>query len=341
MSIGGGTGADGAAFVLLDPAKAAPTSVGTAGGGLGFAGLAGVAVSFQTYPQAGVNSHNFVAIETSTAGGKATFLASTTKVPDLRAHSRDVVVSVNGSTLGVAIDGTNVLSTAVAAIKPTALVGFSAGTGSVTDVHAITDVQVVTGRTAMPGPATGGWSINGSTTRNGGTVQLTAAVNSQAGTAIYATPVPIANLRANFTVQIGGGSGADGLTLMLLDPAIAGPSSVGRSGGGLGFAGLTGAAVCFVTYPQGGINSSNFAGIETGTGAGAKFVSSSTALPNLRSGTHEVTVTVASGKLVVTIDGKALLSTAVGVPTTALVGFSAATGGKNDVHAVSNLHIAY
>ena len=218
LSIGGGTGADGAALVLLDPAKASPTSVGGAGGGLGFAGLAGVAVSFVTYPQGGIDSHNFVGIETGTAGGAASFLASTTNVPDLRARSHDVVVSVSGSTIGIAIDGTDVLSQLVPALKPTALVGFSAGTGALTDVHAITDAQVVSGRTAMPVPATG-WSLNGSTTLSGGTVQLTAAVAGQAGTAIYATPVPTAHLQANFTMAIGGGTGADGLTFMLLDPA--------------------------------------------------------------------------------------------------------------------------
>src|SRR6185312_1394817 len=149
--------ADGAALVLLDPAKATPTSIGGVGAGLGFAGLAAVAVSFVTYPQGGIDSHNFVGIQTSTAGGTASFLASTTNVPDLRARNHDVVVAVSGSTVSVAIDGTDVLSTAVPTLKPTALVGFSAGTGTATDVHAITDAQVVSGRTAMPVPASG-WS---------------------------------------------------------------------------------------------------------------------------------------------------------------------------------------
>jgi hypothetical protein len=76
-------------------------------------------------------------------------------------------------------------------------------------------------------------------------VQLIAAGSSQAGTAICATPVPTAHLRADFTIQIGGGTGADGLTFMLLDPAANGASAVGRAGGGLGFAGLTGVAVCW------------------------------------------------------------------------------------------------
>ncbi|WP_051809027.1 lectin-like domain-containing protein [Actinoplanes subtropicus] len=335
LSIGGGTGADGAALVLLDPAQASPTSVGEAGGGLGFAGLAGVAVSFVTYP------HDLLGIETGTAGGAPSVLASTTDVPDLRARSHDVVVSVGGTTISVAIDGTDVLSQAVPALQPTALVGFSAGTGSLTDVHGITAAQVVSGRTAVPAPGAG-WSLNGSTTLSGGTVQLTAALAGQAGTAIYATPVPTAHLWATFTMAIGGGTGADGLTFMLLDPARNAPSAVGRNGAGLGFAGLTGVAVAFVTYPQGGVTSNNFAGIQTGTATGATFVATSTAVPDLRTGTHEVGVAVAGGSLVVAIDGSPLFTTPVaGIPATGLIGFSGATGGLTDVHTVSGLHIAY
>ena len=344
LSMTGGTGADGATFVLLDPAKAASTSVGAIGGGLGFAGLEGVAVSFVTYPQSGITSHNFVGIQTSTAGGKATFVASTTNVPDLRAAGRDVVVSVAGTTLTVSIDGVQVLQKSVPSLKPTALVGFGAGTGGATDVHSVTDAQIVVGRTAVAVPPAG-WKLNGTTAMTGTTVRLTPATVGAAGTAIYGTTVPTANLQTDFTIQIGGGSGgADGLTFMLLDPAKTASTAVGRNGAGLGFTGLTGVAVSFVTYPEAGINSHNFAGIEIGTSAGATFKTSTSTskVPNLRSGTHVVRVAVKGANLVVTIDGAALFNTAVaGIPANALIGFSGATGGATDVHAVSNIHIAY
>jgi hypothetical protein len=341
LAMTGGTGADGATFLLLNPAKAAATSVGGAGGGLGFAGLEGVAVSFVTYPQSGIGSHNFVGVETSTAGGRATFVASTTNVPDLRAAGRDVVVSVVGTTLTVSIDGVQVLKQSVPSLKPTALVGFSAGTGGATDVHSVTDAQVVVGRNAAPVPPTG-WKLNGSTAMKGSTVQLTPATVGAAGTAIYDTVVPTAGLRTDFTIQIGGGSGADGLTFMLLDPAKTASTAIGRNGAGLGFAGLTGVAVSFATYPQGGINSHNFPGIETGTAAGATFQTWTTKLPSLRTGTHVVRAAVSGGSLVVTVDGAALFDTPVaGIPANAMIGFSGATGGATDVHAVSNVHIAY
>jgi hypothetical protein len=248
---------------------------------------------------------------------------------------------VDGTTLTLSIDGVQVLKQSVPSLTPTALVGFAAGTGGSTDVHSVTDAQVVVGRSAAPVPPTG-WKLNGSTTMNGSTVQLTPATIGAAGTAIYDAAVPTANLRTDFTIQIGGGSGADGLTFMLLDPAKTASTAVGRNGAGLGFAGLTGIAVSFATYPQGGVNSHNFAGIETGTAAGATFQTWTTNLPNLRTGTHVVRAAVSAGSLVVTIDGAPLFNTPVaGIPANAMIGFSGAAGGATDVHAVSNVHIAY
>jgi hypothetical protein len=341
LSTTGGTGADGSTLLLLDPAKATPTSVGTGGAGLGFAGLEGVAVSFVTHPESGVDAPNFVGVETSTAGGAATFVASTTAVPDLRAAPRDVVVGIDRTTLTVSIDGVQVLQTTVPALKPTALVGFSAGTGSLTDVHSITDATVVTGRHAATVPPTG-WKLNGSATMQDAAVQLTPATVAQAGTAVFTTTVPTAHLQADFTVQLSGGTGADGLTFMLLDPAKSSSTSIGGAGAGLGFGGLTGVAVAFATYPQGTITAGNFAGIETGTASGPVFQTTSTTLPALRTGTHVVRVLVDGDHLVVTIDGAALFNTAVaGIPVNAVIGFSGATGGRTDVHAISNVHVAY
>jgi hypothetical protein len=342
LSMTGGTGADGAAFLLLDPAQASATSLGGAGGGLGFAGLAGVAVSFLTYPQGGISSNNFVAIETSTAGGTAKFVASTTNVPNLRSTTHAAKVTVNGTTISLSLDGNQVLSAQVPALQLSAVVGFSAGTGSVTDVHMVTDVGIVTKGTAMPAPSGNGWTRKGSTTVNGQTVQLTPATANQTGTAVYSRPAATAQLKANFTIQIGGGTGgADGLTFMLLDPTKASPASVGGGGGGLGFAGLAGVAVAFVTYPQGGITSHNFMGITTGGSPTPTYLTTSTSIPDLRSGTHRVDITVGANNLIVKLDGTQVFNTAVTVPANAYVGFSAATGGYTDVHAVSNVHIVY
>jgi hypothetical protein len=64
-------------------------------------------------------------------------------------------------------------------------------------------------------------------------------------------------------------------------------------------------------------------------------------VPNLRTGTHEIDVSVSGGRLIVRVDGALVSDTAVAVPATALVGFSGATGAATDLHAVHDLRISY
>jgi hypothetical protein len=202
---------------------------------------------------------------------------------------------------------------------------------------------VTTAATVVPAPPAAGWQDNGSATTNGGTIQLTAAATGQAGTAIFGTAIPTAHLDARFTIQIGGGTGADGLSFMLLDPARTTPTSLGDPGGGLGFEGLAGVAVSFVTYQHPGYPSDNFVGVATGGSGGTlTFAGTSTSIPALRTGTHAVEVTTSpAGHLVVAVDGVAVLDVAVAIPANAFVGFSGGTGGRTDVHAVSGIGIAY
>jgi hypothetical protein len=143
----GGTGGQGATFSLLNPSLSAPTAVGSSGSGLGFGGLPGVAVAFVTQPQSGIQSANFVGIATSTTGGKITFVASTTNIPSLRGAAHEVLIHIVGTTLTVSIDGTQVLSTPVASLTPTALVGYTASTGASTstDVHTVSAAQIIGG----------------------------------------------------------------------------------------------------------------------------------------------------------------------------------------------------
>src|SRR5262249_47029051 len=62
LSIDGGNGADGLTLTLADASSTAPTALGAAGGGLGFSGIQGIAIAFDTF-QNGVNpSDNFVGI---------------------------------------------------------------------------------------------------------------------------------------------------------------------------------------------------------------------------------------------------------------------------------------
>jgi hypothetical protein len=343
LTTNGGTGADGTTFALLDAAKQSATSLGPVGAGLGFAGLAGVAVAFVTYPQNGIDSHNFVAILTSTAGGPATVVSSTTNVPNLRTAPRQVTLGVSGTTLTVSVDSKRVLTATVPSVPKSAIVGFTASTGASTDVHRIGNAQVLAGLTFVPPPPATGWTFNGVATTLNGTLRLTQAITDQIGSAFYATAIPTNRLHASFDIRIGGGTGADGMTFVLLDASRAGPTSIGGGGGGLGFSGLPGVAVTFVTYKHAGEPSNNFVGISTGgSGRALTYVATSTAVPALRTGSHHVDIAVgAGGHLVITVDGQQILDAFVAIPTKALVGFTAATGALTDDHSASAITIGY
>jgi hypothetical protein len=154
--------------------------------------------------------------------------------------------------------------------------------------------------------------------------------------------VPSAHLHARFTAEIGGGTGADGMTFTLLEPGSA-PTSVGVGGGGLGYSGLTGIAVTLDTYQNPPDPSANFVAVATsGNGANLSYAGASNAVGDLRTGTHRVDVAVtATSHLVVTVDGATVLDVPVTLPANVIPGFTGATGGLTDIHAVRNVIISY
>ncbi|MGW7385845.1 choice-of-anchor D domain-containing protein [Streptomyces sp. NPDC054794] len=341
--IGGGGGADGLTFSLLDPARTTPTALGGTGGSLGWSGQPGVAVTFDTYRNGSEPSANFVGIATAASGDNLTYAATTTAVPDLRSGTHAVSVSVTGTTLTVTMDGTQLLRTAVPSLGPTALLAFTGGTGGLTDIHTVRNVSITAPAYAVPPPGPNGWTFNGSAGLSGTNLVLTKTDANTKGSALQATAVPSARLQAHFTASIGGGSGADGMAFLLLDPAKAPPTSLGAGGGGLGYAGLPGIAVALDTFRNGNDPSSNFVGVAVGgTGDTLQYTATSTAIPSLRSGTHAVDVSVAAGHLLVSLDGQQIIDTAVTLPQNVRVGFSGATGGYTDNHTVlSGVKIAY
>jgi Bacterial lectin/Bacterial Ig domain len=207
---------------------------------------------------------------------------------------------------------------------------------------AITGTGVTTGLTAVPDPAAGGWQLNGTSTLlgsfYGALLQLTGATQQfAAGTAFWPATIPSANLTASFDATIGGGNGADGLTLVLADPSTA-PTKVGVFGGQLGFGGITGTAVVLDTFQNG---PTNVVGISDGIGTDGNvhYLATATAPPNLRSGSHQVSVSYSGGVLAVSVDGAAAVSATVALPSNILIGFTGGTGGDTDQHAVSGVSI--
>src|SRR5437773_6974812 len=86
--------------------------------------------------------------------------------------------------------------------------------------------------------------------------------------------------------------------------------------------------------------SSNFVGISDGfAGNGLHWLATSTAVPPLRNAWHHVQVTTQAGVLTVWVDGTQLLSQAVALPPSVLVGFTGGSGGATDLHDVANVKI--
>lgn len=250
---------------------------------------------------------------------------------------------MSGKTVTVTMDGVQLLSAAVGSLPPAALLAFTAGTGQLTDIHTVRSVAITARSYAVPPPGPNGWVRNGSAVMSGTDLVLTPATQNQAGSDFQQTAVPSARLSAHFTARIGGGTGADGLAFVLLDAAKATAHSLGFAGGGLGYSGLPGVAVALRTWQNPGEPSNNFVAIaDQGTRDRLHYLATATGVPNLRSGSHAIGVTVsAAGHLVVTVDGKQVLDTAVSLPPNVLVGFTGATGGATDVHTVNGVSISY
>jgi hypothetical protein len=338
--LGDGTGGDGMTFALLDASSAALSSLGAGGGGLGFARLPGVAVTLDTYQDADDPSANFASIATGTsASGGLTYAATATDVPDLRSDSHTIGVTSSGGTLTVTVDGKQYLSAPVT-LPPTVLAAFTSATGGLDDVHAVRNVTISAGGTSLPPPG-GGWSYNGSATMSGSGTDLTQAVKSQNGSVVYPTPVLTNGLQAQFNVQIGGGTGADGMTFSLLDPARTTSSALGGGGSGLGYSGLPGIAVTLNTYKDTGYPTNNFIGISASATKGLlKFQATVQGIGQLRSGTHTVGVDVSGRVLTVWLDGQQVLAIAENLPAASLLAFTASTGGLTDIHAVRDAAIS-
>jgi hypothetical protein len=205
-----------------------------------------------------------------------------------------------------------------------------------------------TGVPVLPAPPAS-WQANGSATfpaSPAGSIQLTPATNNQRGSAFYASAVPTNGLTASFTAQMSGGTGGDGFTFALVDATKGAATGVGAAGGGMGFSGLTGLAVAGASSWNSKLGYGNYVCLAQGPGDGGQDLNCLAAakLPApWGSAAHQLAVTVAGGSVKVSVDGTQLLNYAPAagvIPANAFAGFTAATGGLNNVIAVSGLSIA-
>jgi hypothetical protein len=335
--LSGGSGADGMTFALISPSDTA-SALGGAGQFLGFGGLHGVAVVLATRKDAGFPAANFVGFSTGTSAGLLRIGPYSTAIPNLRSGTHKIGVAVSGKTITVTVDGKQAVQATFPSLPAIVMPAFTAATGSATDVHAVSGVAMSAGIGPVPPPG-GGWSYNGTALRGSDTWLTHAAVN-QRGTVIYPRAVSTANISATFNIQIGGGTGANGMCFALLTPTTS-PTAIGTAGAGLGLAGLPSIAVVLSTYQPAGAPSDNYIAITSGTTNGQPTLRQySGAVPPLRVGTHTVTITVQASVLSVSIDGTRLLHRPMGtLPAKMLLAFTAATGSRTDNHLVRNAAI--
>jgi len=136
--------ADGMTLALADPSQGA-TALGASGGGLGWSGVKGIALTFDTYRNGSDPSSNFVGVATGWQPGDSSSLvyaATSTAIPALTSGSHHVDVRLVNGMLSVAIDTHPVLSAVRVGALPSVLVGFTGGTGGLTGRHEIRSVVV-------------------------------------------------------------------------------------------------------------------------------------------------------------------------------------------------------
>jgi hypothetical protein len=194
------------------------------------------------------------------------------------------------------------------------------------------------------GPPTGaGWTRNGAATVSGADLVLTPARLNLAGSAFAGTTLASNGLSARFVAELRGGTGADGLTFTLLD-ASAPATSLGRKAGSLGFGGLpNGVAITLDTYRNSSDPAPNFVGVATGRRAPTDtlvYAATATDVGQLTAGTHTVDVSVYNGHIRVAVDGDLKMDVSVPLPELVRPGFTAATGGRSQRHAVRDVAIS-
>ena len=147
--LGGGSGGEGMAFVMADASTNTPTSLGAGGTGLGYGGLDGLAIAFDTVHQNGEPPTPTVGLVGG--GASSNLLYFTSKlVPNLRGawHKVTVLVArapstsaVQEATVTVTMDGKRLFAAAVPGaalpLPDKVYLGFTAASSTLTDRHAV------------------------------------------------------------------------------------------------------------------------------------------------------------------------------------------------------------
>jgi hypothetical protein len=142
--IGDGTGADGVAFVLGEAASVSQLGPSAAAGPtLGYQGITGYAVEFDTYQNSNDPSANHVAWMQAFDGTH--LVVGEPSVPLNCNCERQADIRVTGSHLTVTVDGTKVIDGASTLPNGTYFFGFSGACGLINNRHTVRDVHITLG----------------------------------------------------------------------------------------------------------------------------------------------------------------------------------------------------
>lgn len=205
-----------------------------------------------------------------------------------------------------------------------------------------------------------------------GMLRLTQAVGNTAAGVVSLSAFPSsAGFTATFSAVAYGGSGADGISFMLLDASAGIPASLGAPGGALSYGGVTGGYVGVGLDEWGNFNVAGCGNQSTCTGGGAfspnsVVVRGATANNNAwiastqvgaslwsnvttraQATVHTYTITMtAAGILSVQVDGVTRISNVNAfaqtgaIPSFLRVGFAASTGGATNIHEIRSFQIS-
>ena len=191
-------------------------------------------------------------------------------------------------------------------------------------------------------------SLVGSSTLINNSLRLTAALNSQSGTAWHTNQVNVVSpWTTTFEFAINPVSGgADGMTFAIQSNSPTAIGNPGSGGGGLAYDGMPNSLVVEFDHYNNGVNNDpngNHISIHTEFSAPNSpnensSIGSTTAISNL-GGIHSVTINYDGTTMSITYDGTVVLTAPVDMSqvvggTSAFVGFTAATGGLNEEHRI-------
>ncbi len=358
--------ADGITFTIQN---ASPSSIGSFGGGLGYAGIGkSVAVKFDLDSNAGEGPDSTGLYVDGAEPTVPSIDLSGTGLDLHSGHAFLAQITYDGSNLVLTLTDTVTLlsySHSFAIDIPatvgsdTAFVGFTGGTGNRIARLEILNWTYVSGppgppvppppaAPALPGFDGGfnavGLTTNGSVTLLGSALQLTSGSPNDAGSAFYSTPLNIQRFTSDFTFHLVNPV-ADGFTFIIQN---GGAKALGGIGGYLGYGGIPkSVAIKFDLFSNDGEGSDSTGVYVNGAPPTVPDLDLTGTGINLHSGDFFAAHVTYDGTSLVlaltdTVTGAVWShSQAIDIPSvigsdTALVGFTGATGGLTSTQQILN-----